>query len=557
MKLVEQSYEICKTAGYTLQDIYKDIERAARVSYKSEDKITEDSAEKMVKRLINMKHYSPLEFGTIYLKVRDIVCCGIISAAHSEGCLGKPWVRCNKVEEIEPDGRHVTNWYITTNYRFIVENKLENLLQYMCVPTKHHQRRTIVKFVTNRAVSHELVRHRSMSFMQESQRYVSSCSKHNISEYNCDKIDNIISAYTEGFSMREISDNSCFTEWQIRCILKENNIQTRGLGCRGIIDNDYFKQINTAEKAYLLGMIQTDGSVVNKPGHKSVHITQHKNYSWYIKDMLLQIKDKITCSLDNNCTHLQFGSNDIVDDLVSIGIIPNKTYDQSSEDIDKLWNSIPEEYKPDFIRGLIDGDGWVRYFIQKRGVNESCNIGFCSHNPHIVDILIDYIDKKYSYKCTKQYDGSTFRFNISDYNKSIEIGKDLYKHFKYPFGHPKKAATWIKRIGDIYPYASYKDLKFQMIIPAFDLSPIGKFTYLSVLDNIEDAYTSLRLSGLKPQQARTVLPNATKTEIYMCGFNDDWEKFFELRDNLIVDPQMYNLVHPLHKDITNGKDQVI
>ena len=39
MKLINQSYEICKTHGYTLQDVYKDIERAARVSYKSEDKI--------------------------------------------------------------------------------------------------------------------------------------------------------------------------------------------------------------------------------------------------------------------------------------------------------------------------------------------------------------------------------------------------------------------------------------------------------------------------------------------------------------------------------------
>lgn len=172
MKLIEQSYEICKTHGYTLQDIYKDIERAARVSYKSEDKITEDSAEKMVKRLINMKHYSPLEFGTIYLRVRDVVCCGIISEAHAEGCMGKQWVRVNKVDEVESDGRHVTNYYITTNYRFIVENKLEKLLQYMCEPTEHHQRRTTVKFITNRAMTHELVRHRSMSFMQESQRYV-------------------------------------------------------------------------------------------------------------------------------------------------------------------------------------------------------------------------------------------------------------------------------------------------------------------------------------------------------------------------------------------------
>lgn len=171
MKLINQSYEICKTHGYTLQDIYKDIERAARVSYKSEDKITEDSAEEMVKRLINMKHYSPLEFGTIYLKIRDIVCCKIILEANANGCLAKPWVRLNKVNEIESDGRHITNYYITTNYRFIVENRLEKLLQYMCEPTKYHQRRTTVKFITNRAMTHELVRHRSMSFMQEGQRY--------------------------------------------------------------------------------------------------------------------------------------------------------------------------------------------------------------------------------------------------------------------------------------------------------------------------------------------------------------------------------------------------
>ena len=172
MKLINQSYEICKTHGYTLQDIYKDIERAARVSYKSEDKITEDSAEEMVKRLINMKHYSPLEFGTIYLKIRDVVCCKIILEANANGCLAKPWVRLNKVNGIDSDGRHITNYYITTNYRFIVENRLEKLLQYMCGPTEHHQKRITVHFITNRAVSHELVRHRSMSFMQESQRYV-------------------------------------------------------------------------------------------------------------------------------------------------------------------------------------------------------------------------------------------------------------------------------------------------------------------------------------------------------------------------------------------------
>lgn len=157
MKLINQSAEICKTHGYTLQDIYKDIERAARVSYKSEDKITEDSAEKIVKRLINMKHYSPLEFGTVYLKMP----------------MAQLHFTCIKYEKnqfsktIMSDGY----FYVTTNYRVIIENGWENDLQYMCKPTKHHQRRTTIKFITNRAMTHELVRHRSMSFMQESQRY--------------------------------------------------------------------------------------------------------------------------------------------------------------------------------------------------------------------------------------------------------------------------------------------------------------------------------------------------------------------------------------------------
>ena len=160
MNIINQSYEICKTHGYTLQDIYKDIERAARVSYKSEDKITEDSAEKMVERLINMKHYSPLEFGTVYLKFPNT-------------SLGE--VDVEKYETNHFSAVTITKdstRYVTTNYRVIVENHWEDDLKYMCEPTKYHQIRTTVNFITNRAVSHELVRHRSMSFMQESQRYV-------------------------------------------------------------------------------------------------------------------------------------------------------------------------------------------------------------------------------------------------------------------------------------------------------------------------------------------------------------------------------------------------
>lgn len=91
MKIVEQSYEIISNVGM----LKKDIEFAGRTCYKSEDKITDESAEKFVSKLIKNGHDAMLEFGDI-----------------------------------------------------------------------------TVKFITNRGVTHELVRHRLFSFAQESTRYV-------------------------------------------------------------------------------------------------------------------------------------------------------------------------------------------------------------------------------------------------------------------------------------------------------------------------------------------------------------------------------------------------
>ena len=69
MKLIKQSYEIIPQAS-GLEGIYKQIEKAGRICYHSEDKITEDSAKKFVERMINSKHTAMLEHGTVYLKFK-------------------------------------------------------------------------------------------------------------------------------------------------------------------------------------------------------------------------------------------------------------------------------------------------------------------------------------------------------------------------------------------------------------------------------------------------------------------------------------------------------
>lgn len=61
--------------------------------------------------------------------------------------------------------------YVTMNYRHIIENNWLDDLKYLCEPTEYHDKRITVHFVCDRGVSHEFVRHRVMSFAQESTRY--------------------------------------------------------------------------------------------------------------------------------------------------------------------------------------------------------------------------------------------------------------------------------------------------------------------------------------------------------------------------------------------------
>ncbi|HKK99280.1 MAG TPA: FAD-dependent thymidylate synthase [Desulfotignum sp.] len=91
MKIIDQGYEIISLP----EDLLQTIEAAGRTCYKSEDKITPDSAAGFVARMRDRGHHAMVEFGDI-----------------------------------------------------------------------------IARFVTNRGVTHELVRHRLFSFAQESTRYV-------------------------------------------------------------------------------------------------------------------------------------------------------------------------------------------------------------------------------------------------------------------------------------------------------------------------------------------------------------------------------------------------
>lgn len=77
--------------------------------------------------------------------------------------------------------------------------------------------------------------------------------------------------------------------------------------------------------------------------------------------------------------------------------------------------------------------------------------------------------------------------------------------------------------------------------------------FLWCLNNARMQYRLLINKGLKPQEARAVLPNATKTELVMTGFESDWEHFFGLRCSGAAHPDARKLADEL-KSLMNVKN---
>ena len=159
MRLINPSVNLIKQ-NPGLSGIYQIIEKIGRVCYKSEDKITEDSAKPFVERMIKSQHLAMLEHGTVYLAAtcdsEDLIFWKVANSPYSK-------VVCND---------RANMLYVTTNLRVIAElNAWEVIDKYLCEPTELHIKRICLKFITSIGVSREFNRHRTASVAEQSTRY--------------------------------------------------------------------------------------------------------------------------------------------------------------------------------------------------------------------------------------------------------------------------------------------------------------------------------------------------------------------------------------------------
>lgn len=182
MNLIKPSFEIIEQPS-GIEGMYKHIELCGRTCYKSQDRITEDSAKKFVDGLIKSGHGSVLEHGTVYLKyelglVRGIQECDILFNKYKNNKFS-----IYNTSRIEKRNETIIGGYVTTNLRVLVENGWLDDLKYLCEPTEYHEKRVTVRFNCDIGISREFNRHRVNSISEQSTRY---CN------YSKDKFNNAI-----------------------------------------------------------------------------------------------------------------------------------------------------------------------------------------------------------------------------------------------------------------------------------------------------------------------------------------------------------------------------
>lgn len=249
MKIVVPSVEIMRTGIVSEHEPYitpeQHIEKVGRTCYKSEDKITDDSAVKFVSGLVKRGHEAMIEHYRLVFKVGYFWYEQMMDDWETMLC--KPYLQFTNME-ISDDGE--VRCLVSGNmraWRDFVKGHVERsgyIPQYLhgivrCyntffpefqeyVPTivqndklipidiseltyaerRVHQAVT-VKFICDRGVSHEIVRHRTASFAQESTRY---CN------YGLDKFGNEITVVRPSWCKEGMA---LYDVWRDGCILSE------------------------------------------------------------------------------------------------------------------------------------------------------------------------------------------------------------------------------------------------------------------------------------------------------------------------------------------------
>jgi hypothetical protein len=148
------------------------------------------------------------------------------------------------------------------------------------------------------------------------------------------------------------------------------------------IRHDFFRKIDTREKAYWLGFLLTDGCVtregeiiISLKGSDAAHLELWRKAVGSKRKITVSGKPKSFEGYNWFCETARFviKSDRMAADLFGLGVTPAKTGHTIYP------KQIPAEFEADFWRGAVDGDGWLCWV--KSGKRQQLVLGFTGDLP--------------------------------------------------------------------------------------------------------------------------------------------------------------------------------
>lgn len=142
------------------------------------------------------------------------------------------------------------------------------------------------------------------------------------------------------------------------------------------MNEDYFENIDTQNKAYFLGLIIADGNVFKEDNNKSnrqssISITLQDSDNYILSKFKEEIFVNTSVASDGRgASTISVRSNKMADDLLKYNIMERKSFSTSLPNID-------DNLMKHLIRGILDGDGSVQGRQTDIKNRYKHSVGFC------------------------------------------------------------------------------------------------------------------------------------------------------------------------------------